>query len=83
MPDRRRGAARGRLYERPSAGRFMLPALPRRPAIFYRAVEIADLMFCLSLVDAGLITAEMHAEADRACTAYLGTYLPAVLPRRA
>jgi AcrR family transcriptional regulator len=83
LRDRRSDAAIGRLYEQHIDSRFMLPALPRRPAIFYRAVEIADLMFCLSLVDAGLITAEMHAEADRACTAYLGTYLPAVLPRRA
>jgi AcrR family transcriptional regulator len=83
LRDRRSDAAIGRLYEQHIDHYFELPALPRRSTIFFRAVEIADLMFCLSLVDAGLITAEMHAEADRACVAYLETYLPAVLPRRA
>ncbi len=82
LRDRRSDAIIGRLYEQQIDSRFVLPALPRRPAIFFRAVEIADLMFCLSLLDAGLITAEMHAEADRACIAYLASYLPAALPRR-
>jgi len=82
LRDRRSDAAIGRLYEQHIDRHFELPLLPNRAAVFFRAVEIADLMFCLSLVDAGLITAEMHAEADRACIAYLESYLPAALPHR-
>jgi hypothetical protein len=82
LRDRRSDAAIGQLYEQHIDRYFELPMLPRRSTVFFRAVEIADLMFCLSLLDAGLITPEMHAEADRACTAYLETYLPRVLPRR-
>jgi len=82
LRDRRSDAAIGRLYEQHIDRYFELPPLPRRSTVFFRAVEIADLMFCLSVVDAGLITAEMHAEADRACIAYLDTYLPPALPRR-
>ena len=49
---------------------------------FSRAVEIADLMFGLSVLDNGMITNEMGAEAERAVIAYLGTYVPENLPRR-
>jgi AcrR family transcriptional regulator len=82
LRDRRSDAAIGRLYEQHIDRHFELPMLPRRSTVFFRAVEIADLMFCLSLVDAGLITTEMHAEADRACIAYLESYLPRALPHR-
>ena len=82
MRDRRSDAAIGSAYEQHVGRHFVLPALPQRSQIFFRAVEIADLMFCLSLMDDSSITAEMQAEAGRACIAYLGTYLPVTLPRR-
>lgn len=82
LRERRSDATIGRLYEQHVAQHFELAASPRLSAAFFRAVEIADLMFCLSLLDDKRITREMHAEADRACIAYLATYLPADLPRR-
>jgi hypothetical protein len=51
--------------------------------MFFRAVEIADLMFSLSMLEHGSITPQMTEEAILAVTAYLGTHLPAALPRRA
>jgi len=62
---------------------FVLPPLPRQTAIFYRAVEIADLMFSLSVLEHGRITAEMTGEAVRAMVGYLSAHLPAELPLRA
>lgn len=82
LRDRRSDAAIGRVYEQHIGRHFVLPEFPQRAQVFFRAVEIADLMFCLSLVDAAAITTGMRAEADRACIAYLGTYLPAALARR-
>jgi hypothetical protein len=49
--------------------------------MFFRAVEIADLMFSLSMLEHGSITPQMTEEAILAVTAYLGTHIPAVLPR--
>lgn len=62
---------------------FELPAMPRTDEIFFHAVEIVDLFYSLSMLREGAITADMAAEAVRAAVAYLRTYLPAVLPRRA
>ena len=53
-----------------------------RTAIFFRAVEIADLMFSLSMLEHGAITPAMTEEAIRAVIGYLRTHLPATLPRR-
>lgn len=61
---------------------FALPSLPATHDLFFRAIQIADLMFCLSVADHGTITPEMLAEASRAACAYLGLYLPRHLPRR-
>jgi len=82
MRDRQSDAAIGSAFEHPLGRHFVLPSLPQRSQVFYRAVEISDLMFCLSLMEGPAITADMQAEADRACIAYLGTYLPTPLPRR-
>jgi hypothetical protein len=46
-------------------------------------VEIADLMFSLSVLEHGRITAEMTGEAVRAMVGYLSAHLPAELPLRA
>ncbi len=64
------------------AAHFVLPELPDREMIFFRAVEIADLMFMLSVLEHGRVTTAMTSEGIRAVTGYLGTYLPATLPRR-
>jgi AcrR family transcriptional regulator len=80
--DRHSDAAIGRLIAGHLEDWFQLPPIPHQSAVFFRAVEIADLMFALSVLDDGTITAEMCAEAERAMTAYLQTYLPAKLPLR-
>jgi len=82
LKDRRSDVALGGIYRQQLGAFFELPDLPNAAQVFFRAVEIADLMFGLSVLDSGHITAEMGAEAERAVIAYLGTYLPAKLPRQ-
>jgi AcrR family transcriptional regulator len=54
---------------------FELPATNEMRKAFYYFIEITDLIFTLSVIEHGEITAEMLAEAKRAGTGYLGTYL--------
>lgn len=75
-------AALGQIFERQIDAHFKLPDVADRSVIFFRAVEIAGLMFCLSFIDHGRITKDMMGEATRATVAYLGLYIPAKLPRR-
>lgn len=76
--DRRLGAAiLGRVGEN-----FDVPDFPRREEIFYHAVEIADLLFCLCMLDHARLTAEALSDAQRAAIAYLRIYMPAELTRR-
>ncbi len=82
LRDRRSDFALGGIIQRQMHARFELPEIPNVARIFFCAVEIADLMFGLSVLETGQITPEMGAEAERAVVAYLGTYLPAKLPRR-
>jgi AcrR family transcriptional regulator len=82
LRDRQSDVAIGMLYEQHIAAFFELPAIPERARVFFRAVEIADLMFCLSVLESGSITAAMCAEADRAAIAYLESYIPATLPKK-
>jgi AcrR family transcriptional regulator len=82
LRDRKNDIALGRLYEHHVSEHFQLPATIDGPKIFFRAVEIIDLMFCLSMVECGYINDEYTAEAVRAAVAYLGSYLPATLPKR-
>lgn len=82
LRDRRSDLALGSIYQQQMAAFFELPPLPDASQVFFRAVEIADLMFGLSVLEAGAITPEMGLEAERATIAYLGTYLPAKLLRR-
>jgi AcrR family transcriptional regulator len=83
LRDRQSDVAIGKLYEQHIATFFELPPLPERSRVFFRAVEIADLMFCLSVLESGTITPAMCAEADRAAVSYLESYLSVKLPRRA
>lgn len=82
LRDRQNDAAVGRIYERHIDSVFELPEIPARSTIFFRSVEIADLMFSLSVLEHGSITPQMAQEATRAMCAYLRCYIPEKLPRR-
>lgn len=82
LRDRRSDVALGGIYQQQLRAWFEVPDFPNAPQVFFRAVEIADLMFGLSVLESGRITGEMGAEAERAVMAYLKTYLPEKLPRR-
>jgi hypothetical protein len=82
LRDRRSDLALGAIYQQQINAFFELPALPEASQVFFRAVEIADLMFGLSVLESGEITPAMGAEAERATIAYLATYLPVKLRRR-
>jgi AcrR family transcriptional regulator len=82
MRDRQNDVVIGKVFEDHVAALFVLPPLPHRSDIFFRAVEIADLMFCLSMLGHREITEEMTSEAKRAAIAYLASYMPATLPRK-
>ncbi len=60
---------------------FQLSDFPDQDRIFFRAVEIIDLMFGLSLLEFDELRDEMIDEAYRAAVAYLSIYLPPQLPR--
>jgi hypothetical protein len=57
-----------------------LPDWISRDETFFRAIEIADLFFSLSVLRCQRITEEYVAEAVRATNAYLALYIPAILP---
>jgi AcrR family transcriptional regulator len=61
---------------------YLVPEIPRREEIFYQAIEIADLLFCLCMLDNARLTDRALADAQTAATAYLGVYLPSELPHR-
>lgn len=83
LRDRQSDKRIARLFETQIAERFVLPRSPGRTATFFRAVEIADLMFSLSMLEHGSITPQMTREAIRGVTGYLKAHLPPSLPRRA
>lgn len=82
LHDRRSDITIARLQEEHIASIFELPPIANRSQLFYRAVEIADVMFCLSILEHGSLTKEMCREAARAASAYLAIYLPEALPYR-
>jgi AcrR family transcriptional regulator len=85
LRDRQSDERLGGIYQEQLQAFFELPELPELPnrsRVFFHAVEIADLMFGLSVLENGAITPEMSAEATRAAVAYLRLYLPEKLPRR-
>lgn len=82
MQDRRSDLALGKVFEEQVAAAFELPSLEHRSVIFFRALEIVDLMFCLSMIEHKCITQEMRQEAIRAANAYLESYFSRKLPRR-
>jgi AcrR family transcriptional regulator len=83
LRDRRNDVALAKLFESHIRARFTLPRIRHCTTVFFHAVEIADLMFSLSFLEHGVITAQMAAEARRATVGYLRNYLPERLPRAA
>ena len=82
LKDRQSDKRIAKLFEEQIEERFVLPRSADRTATFFRAVEIADLMFSLSMLEHGSITPQMIEEAIRGVTGYLRAHLPASLPRR-
>jgi AcrR family transcriptional regulator len=79
--DRNNDMSVGVLLKTAISRHFVIPDLPDLDGVFFRSVEIADLMFMLSVREHGHLTAFYVTEAARAMCAYLGLYLPPVLPR--
>ena len=79
LKDRQADFAIAELLRDRIARRSQLPELADTPELFFRAIEIADLFFGLSVIRHGHITEEFDSEAGRAACAYLSIYLPAVL----
>ena len=76
LHDRKSDVAPGTIYEQQIDVFFALPEMANRSTIFFRAIEIADLMFSLSVLEHGRITNDMEEEAKRAMCAYLECYIP-------
>ncbi len=73
--DRINDRAVGNVMYEVFAEHFELPGSDEMRNAFYYFIEITDLIFTLSVIEHGEITPAMLAEAKRAGTGYLGTYL--------
>lgn len=73
--DRINDRAVGEVMYEVFAEHFELPETDEMRKAFYYFIEITDLIFTLSVIEHGEITGEMLAEAKRAGTGYLSTYL--------
>jgi AcrR family transcriptional regulator len=72
----------GVALHRQLAAAFHLPYLKDPDGICFRAILIAEALFCFSVAEHGCITAFMLDEAILAATSYLGIYLPQKLEPR-
>ena len=61
---------------------FHLPTLPDNYNIFAIALQVADKVYALSYQEFGNITDTMAREGRRAAQAYLGLYIPDIVPRK-
>lgn len=82
LADRRNDELVGQLLHGVFDQHFVLDATEADRDVFFYATEIVDLLFSLSVIRHGRITADLLAEAKRAAHAYLASYLPAELARR-
>ena len=73
--DRINDRAVGNVMYEVFAEHFELPDSDEMRCAFYYFIEITDLIFTLSVIENGEITPAMLAEAKRAGTGYLGSYL--------
>jgi AcrR family transcriptional regulator len=80
--DRENDVSIGLVLRAAIARHFVVPDLPDLEGALFRAIEIADLMFMLSVREHGGLTDFYVQEAARAAVAYLALYLPPVLPPR-
>ena len=74
--------AHGAVFEEQINRQFVLPDIPGRGRLFFRAVEAIDLMFGLSLIEEERLTDEMIGEGKTIACAYLGAYIPRLLAER-
>lgn len=63
------------------ASQFILPPLADGRVTFFKAIQITDIMFSLSVLEHDRIRDECLEEAVVASIGYLGLYLPRLLPR--
>lgn len=70
------------VFEEQIDRQFLMPEFPDRDRVFFRAVEAADLMFGLSILEFGALTELMVEESKIMACAYLRVYIPPILPRR-
>jgi len=82
LMDRANDVALGRIIDEHISAHFQLPLMPDRPKLFFRALELADVMLSLSMIEHGKITPGYVEEGRRAAIAYLKTYIPDELPPR-
>jgi len=61
---------------------FILPELPKDVNIFAIALQVADKVYSMNYRENGNIPNEMAREAIIVTEAYLGVYLPKILPRQ-
>jgi AcrR family transcriptional regulator len=64
------------------ATHFHLPDIEHPVELCFRAIQISDALFSLSVSEHGYISEEMRDEAVLASTAYIGCYLPIVMRRK-
>lgn len=69
----------GDALEKLLRSRFILPHLPDSAGLFYRAIQLSDVMFSLSIAEHGVISEFYFEESCRAALAYLGLYIPQFL----
>lgn len=82
LMDRANDAVAGRIFDGQISQWFALPIIPDRPKLFFRALELADTMLSISMLERGKIRPEYVEEGYRAAIAYLQIYIPEKLPRK-
>jgi AcrR family transcriptional regulator len=82
LSDRRNDYRLGTVLRHEIERFFVLPELPRMDEYLFYAIELADVLFCLSVADHGKVVDAIRDEGIKAAVAYLGLYLPPSLPRR-
>jgi AcrR family transcriptional regulator len=79
LMERANDAVLGRIFDEQISRRFVLPIIPDRPKLFFRALELTDVMLSLSMLEHGKITPDYAEEGYRAAIAYLQIYIPVKL----
>lgn len=82
LMDRANDVVAGRILDQQISKHFELPSMPDRPKLFFRALELTDVMLTLSMLEHGKMTREYIDEGYRAAIAYLQTYIPEKLASR-